>query len=154
MTTSAVAIEASLLLEFSAVGMPQPAGSKSIGRTKDGRAFVRHANDAKQRPWRQEVARSAADAMAGRPLLDGPVRLRVTFFRPRPTTHFKSTGGLSAAGNRAEYPTARPDVTKLVRALEDALKGIAWRDDAQVVMLEAVKLWGEPARAMVEVHRA
>jgi len=53
---------------------------------------------------------------------------------PRPKQHH-------VAGNRENplrknapaWHTSKPDVTKMVRAVEDALKGIAWHDDSQVV---------------------
>ncbi len=38
----------------------------------------------------------------------------------------------------------RPDLDKLCRACLDSLTGIVWRDDAQVVRLEASKDYGAP----------
>jgi crossover junction endodeoxyribonuclease RusA len=54
---------------------------------------------------------------------------------PRPKSHFR-TG--SRAGElretAARYPVTKPDRTKLLRALEDALTDAGvWRDDTQVV---------------------
>ncbi len=91
--------------------------------------------------------------MAGRggALLDCPVALRVTFVQPRPKGHFRTNGELNAVGLRTPYPAKKPDATKLVRSLEDAVKGIVWRDDSQVVSLAVEKVWGEPARADVEI---
>ncbi len=45
----------------------------------------------------------------------------------------------------------KPDATKLVRALEDALTRIVWKDDAQVVTQVVHKRFGEPERAEVYV---
>jgi Holliday junction resolvase RusA-like endonuclease len=31
------------------------------------------------------------------------------------------------------HPTVKPDLTKLLRAVEDALTGVVWRDDSQII---------------------
>lgn len=133
---------------FTVYGQAQPAGSKTAGVTKGGKMFVR---DSAKRgaPWRREVARTAAEAMNGTGLLDGPLSLAVTFVVPRPKGHYGARGLRPSA---PAYPTVRPDVTKLLRAVEDAATGIVWRDDAQVVIQHACKTYGEPARAEVEVR--
>jgi Holliday junction resolvase RusA-like endonuclease len=86
--------------------------------------------------------------MNGDGLLDGPLALAVTFHVPRPKGHYGKRGLRPTA---QVYPTTRPDVTKLLRAVEDACTGVVWRDDAQVVRQVAAKVYGEPARAEVEV---
>jgi Holliday junction resolvase RusA-like endonuclease len=40
------------------------------------------------------------------------------------------------------HHTTKPDTTKLLRATEDALRGIAWADDNQVCEQHAFKLYG------------
>ena len=40
-----------------------------------------------------------------------------------------------------KYKTSKPDVGKTARAVEDALTGIAWVDDSQVVTSIAGKIW-------------
>lgn len=127
-------------------GDAQPAGSKRAAVAKNGRPFVRDANP-KSREWKDRVALAAGAVMDGCGLLEGPLSLDVVFYRPRPAGHFGKRGLLPSA---RPYPTVAPDVTKLVRAIEDALTGIVWRDDAQVVVQWASKFYGEPAR--VEIH--
>lgn len=141
------------LVAFTVYGVPASAGSKTIGRNRDGVPFVRPAS-AKQKPWQDDVRRAAGVAMAGRPLLEGPLRLDVLFLRPRPKSHYKPSGGLSALGERTPYPASAPDTTKMVRAVEDGMEKIVLRNDAAFVKLRATKAWGEPACAMVEVYPA
>lgn len=141
------------LVAFTVYGEAAPAGSKTIGRNRNGGAFVRPASK-RQKPWQDDVRRAAGIAMAGRPLLEGPLRLDAIFFRPRPKSHYKVSGGLSALGERTPYPASAPDTTKLVRAVEDGMEKIVLRNDAAFVKIRATKAWGEPARAMVEVHAA
>lgn len=137
-------------LSFTVYGVAAPAGSKTAGVSKSGKVFVR--DDAKKgKPWRQNVAQAAGEAMNGTGLLDGALELRLTFYVPRPKSHYGANG---LRPSSPLYPTKRPDVTKLIRAVEDALTGIVWRDDAQVVRQHATKLYGEPARAEVKVMEA
>lgn len=135
---------------FTVYGVAQPAGSKTAGRTKDGRTFVRDSAKRGQ-PWRRQVAQVAGEAVNGGGLLEGPLELSVIFTMPRPKSHYGAHGLRPSA---PAYPTTRPDATKLLRAVEDACTGIIWRDDAQVVAQHAYKVYGEPACAQVRVTTA
>jgi crossover junction endodeoxyribonuclease RusA len=91
--------------------------------------------------WRRSVASQAAQALpAAWSLIDGPCVLDVTVYRPRPK---------SAPGR--VFPATAPDADKLLRAIGDALTGIVYRDDAQIVTATLRKRFGEPARAAIEV---
>lgn len=151
------------MISFVAYGLPQPGGSKRpfIPRRKDG-SFVKRANGSimvntvdanpKAKDWKQAVAWGARAAHRGE-LLSGPLCVVMTFFRPRPASHYlggDQANGLSKAGRSSAHPTSRPDVLKLARAAEDALTGVLWVDDAQTVRLVLDKQWGQPAR--VEIH--
>jgi Holliday junction resolvase RusA-like endonuclease len=114
-------------VSFTVFGVAQPAGSKKAFVVK-GRAVI--TDDAKRsRPWKTQVAQEAGLAMADRPLLDGPLLLELTFWVPRPKGHFGAKGVRPSA---PRHPTVRPDVLKLARAVEDALTGVVYRDDAQI----------------------
>jgi Holliday junction resolvase RusA-like endonuclease len=138
-------------VSFTVYGEAVPSGSKTIGRSPNGKTWIRAANDRKQRPWMQSVAGAAAQAMNDGPLLEGPLLLDVTFYRSRPKGHYRTNGELSAVGLRNPYPATRPDLTKTVRALEDAMLGIVFREDSQICEQRNRKLWGEPIRAEVIV---
>jgi Holliday junction resolvase RusA-like endonuclease len=103
-------------VSFTVYGVAAPAGSKTTGARKDGQRFVRDSSK-RAAPWKQDVARAAAEAMNGDGLLDGPLQLTATFTVPRPKGHHGARGLRPSA---PAHPTTRPDVTKLLRALEDA----------------------------------
>ena len=134
-------------ITFTVYGQAQPAGSKTAGRSKSGKMFVRDSAK-NSRPWKTEVAKTAAGAMNGDGLLDGALELSVIFTVPRPKGHYGVRGLRPSA---PKHPTVRPDVTKLLRAVEDACTGIVWRDDSQIVAQHAVKRYGEPACVEVRV---
>ena len=134
-------------LQFTVYGEAQPAGSKTAGVSRQGKVFVRDSAKRGQ-PWRRQVAQVAGAAMNGTGLLDGALELSVIFTVPRPKSHYGARGLRPSA---PEHPTKRPDVTKLLRAIEDSLTGIVWRDDSQVVHQHARKRYGEPACCEVRV---
>lgn len=116
-------------LAFVVLGRPQPAGSKRAF-VRGGRALVVEDN-AKSRPWQALVSDAASQAMAGAPLLTGPLRVELTFVLQRPKGHWGKRGLRPSA---PAYPTTKPDALKLARGTEDALTGIVWHDDSQVVV--------------------
>jgi Holliday junction resolvase RusA-like endonuclease len=67
--------------------------------------------------------------------LSGPVEMHIAFYLPRPQAKVWKTKPMP------ECPHAgKPDVDNLIKAVTDALNGIAWRDDSQIARLTATKL--------------
>jgi Holliday junction resolvase RusA-like endonuclease len=73
------------------------------------------------------------------PLMSGAIRMTLTFALNRPHGHWSVKGELKASAPRS--PSGRPDLDKLIRAALDALTGVVYRDDAQIVMLYARKVY-------------
>ena len=119
-------------------GIPRPAGSKrAFAIKKDGqytgRSIVTDASGQLGRDWRADV-KAAAIAQFQGPPLHRPLHVEIYFGLPRPKSHFGT--GKNAQFLRRGAPmshTKKPDVGKLARAVEDALSGIVWRDDRQIV---------------------
>jgi crossover junction endodeoxyribonuclease RusA len=111
-------------LDLFVPGKPAPQGSK---RHVGGGVMVESSKAVA--PWRTTVAWHAAQAYRVAPL-DGAVWVSLLFVMPRP-----------AATPKRSTPQAvkRPDLDKLTRAVFDALSGVVWRDDSQVVQLVASK---------------
>ena len=64
---------------------------------------------------------------------DVPVRVDLVFLLPKPPSRPK---------RRRCWPTVKPDIDKLVRAVLDALTSVVFTDDAQVVALRVDKDYG------------
>lgn len=142
-------------LSFTVYGKAQAAGSKRAFKHRTTGAFIVADANAKAKPWKKEVADAAATAMLSHAitsngtLVDGPLAVQMLFYVPRPKGHYGAKGLRKSA---PRCPTVRPDVLKLARGVEDAMTGIVYRDDAQIVHEQIVKYFGEPARVEVTVE--
>lgn len=140
------------MIRFTVYGRPRPAGSKrpvQVG-PKNGpkRTIIIDANE-HSREWKNKVKRVArASYWDGK--LTGPLRVRMTFYFARPKSHERKNGELRAG--KSFHHTHAPDVLKLGRAVEDALTGIVWEDDAQIVEEFLSKSYGESDRVEVEIE--
>jgi len=140
-------------ITFTVYGEPRPAGSKrAFPHPTTGRIIVKDESGKKGEAWRRDVQAAAQAAYDG-PLLEGPLRVAFTFYRPRPKGHYgtgRNAEKLKPSAPR--FPITRPDVLKLARAVEDALTGLLWRDDAQIVDERLIKRFAEDGRPLLFVE--
>lgn len=129
-------------VSFTVYGKAETAGSKrGFYNQKIGRVILTDDN-AKSRPWKALVTDAALQAMTVhgdegtsgyRTPLEGPLLLEVTFWIPRPKGHYGSGRNAENVKAGAPFaPTVKPDLLKLTRAVEDAMTGVVYRDDAQI----------------------
>ena len=144
------------MLTFIAWGVAAPKGSAKgfavpvEGKPGKFRAVVTHDNS-RTKGWQQTIAEAAGRALqAADPSTfvgDAPVRLLVVFYLARP----------KALGKRVAHHTKKPDLDKLTRSVGDALTGVLWSDDSQVVDLQVRKRYAPPdtaPHAVITVQRA
>ena len=143
-------------MRFWVAGEPKPGGSKrGFYNAKLKRVMITEACG-KTKNWRASVAQCAYEAWKPTKdvqILFGPLRVRFEFVFLRPKSHYGS--GAKAGVVKASappFPAGRPDTTKLIRSTEDALTGILWRDDAQIVTQYATKRYGEQAGCLISVE--
>lgn len=134
---------------FQVHGVPAPGGSKRGFYSPKLKRVIITEDCKRSRPWRALVSDAALAVHQGPPLA-GPLRLEVEFVLPRPKHH---TGARGLKASAPHHHTSAPDATKLLRSTEDALKGIAWTDDAQVAVQAVSKRYGERPGALVRVSR-
>ncbi|WJJ94015.1 RusA family crossover junction endodeoxyribonuclease [Neopusillimonas aromaticivorans] len=99
--------------------------------------------------YESTVALAARQAMAGKPLLTGPVEVFMTLVLPVPVSWSKRKQADALAG--AVMPTTKPDADNCVKAIFDAVNGVVWVDDVQVVGLRLRKIYGATPCAQVTV---
>jgi Holliday junction resolvase RusA-like endonuclease len=128
-------------LTFFVHGVPRGAGSKhgfpiKKGGVYTGKVAMVDSSGEKGIDWRQSIVASCFTAMKDQAVMSkftGPIELALTFYFPRPKSHYR-TGKFSGELKKdaPEHHSVKPDATKCVRAVEDALNHIAWADDALV----------------------
>lgn len=94
------------------------------------------------------VKQRAFQALAGRPMLDGALRMTIEIIVEPPKTLTKARRAAIEGGK--ERPTSRPDLDNCIKLVADALNGIAYRDDAAIAELHVRRRYG--ARAETWVH--
>lgn len=134
------------MISFTVYGNAKPQGNK---RHVGNGAMVELPG---LKEWRQMTAAAAIDEIgAERELLQGPLAMRLTFYEPRPLSHYGKKG-LKASAPPFPHKTRTGDGDKLTRAIFDALARVLYHNDKQIVDHHTRKLYGEPARVEVEIR--
>lgn len=127
-------------LDMFVAGLPAAQGSKAFKGMRGRHAVLVESSKALP-AWREAVAtagRKHTTAMIEQHI---PVRLSVVFDMPRGKTVTR------------DLPTTMPDLDKLLRAVGDALSGIAYHDDRQVVSITGHKRYADDTPgAHIVVH--
>lgn len=113
-------------------GKPAP---KARALSAGGRTIAQVYKTKKSRVYEEFVASCVAEGMKRggmhyKPLLEGPVALQIRAYLQRPKGRPK----------REQWPDRKPDLSNIVKAIEDGmtLAGV-WCDDKQVCSLDVVK---------------
>lgn len=119
------------MIEITVIGMPGPQGSKKfVGRAKSGRGIMIESSP-KVKIWREAVKAAAFEAISS--TIIGPVHMEIIFTLPKPK---------SASRTKRTWPDRKPDLSKLVRATEDALTDAGvWEDDARIISCRSMKVF-------------
>lgn len=134
------------MTNFFVPGTPAPQGSK---RYLGNGVMVESSKRVK--PWRADIRATAREHLT-QPI-KGPIRLDLLFVLPRPKSHYGT--GRNADKLKPSAPerhTQKPDLDKMVRAVGDALSGVAYTDDSQIIFLEAGKAWADTYGSTPGVH--
>ena len=103
----------------------------------------------KSRNYKAYVRLLATQAMkeSGFTMIEGPCCLSIDAYFEVPKS--KSKKFREAALSGLEYPTKKPDLSNIIKGIEDALNGLAYKDDALIVKLGVVKLYSEVPKVEV-----
>lgn len=141
-------------VHFFVPGLPAPQGSKRAFVNKFTKKAQMAESSKRVAPWRNDVATAAMRAMIGleRAPAGEPVSLSIVFNMPRPASHLDGKG--RRRKGRPTRPVSKPDVDKLQRSILDALTGICFDDDSQVVEVTATKVFtrGTPGAHIIAVQ--
>jgi Holliday junction resolvase RusA-like endonuclease len=138
---------------FFVPGQPATAGSKNpMQSRRTGKLYTVDSCKTKA-SWMLKVAAHARQSYTGEPLT-GAIELRMDFLMRRPLEHYRIINGERVLRENVPYwHTCRPDRTKLLRCAEDALVGICWKDDSQVVTGPITKRWANQPGVLICVRQ-
>jgi len=131
----------SVRIRIELAGEPVPKARPRFGK---GRVFT----DARTSSYEASLGWAARVAMAGRAPLLGPLVLSVMAFLGIPRSWSARDRRRALVG--AVQPIGKPDWDN-VGKISDALNGIVWGDDAQVVDARVVKRYAEQPRLVLEI---
>jgi len=118
------------------LGEPVPQGSTKAFITKSGKPIITHSNK-NTKEWRQRIATEAQKERPKKWDMDQAMLVGIDFLMPRPKSLPK----------KVKEDVKRPDLDKLIRAVLDALTGIFYNDDSQVVQIFAGKRYADKYEA-------
>jgi len=102
-----------------------------------GNGIMVHSQGSALAVWRASIALAAR--FAGAKPIDGAMGLDVTFYVQRPRSV------------KRQYPSVAPDLDKYLRAVGDALSGVAFQDDSQIVDIRARKVYSDTPGAEIKI---
>jgi Holliday junction resolvase RusA-like endonuclease len=129
-------------VHITVAGPPVPKGRPRMS-TVNGHAQA--FTPAKTRRYEDLIRLEAGRVMEGLDQLQGPTEVRITAFMQTPQAIVKHKTKGPAAEIGELRPTTKPDVDNFAKVI-DALNGIVWRDDSQVVQLTVRKFYSTRPR--------
>jgi Holliday junction resolvase RusA-like endonuclease len=110
---------------------------------KSGHAIA--FTDAKTRSDAAMIRSFASDAMVGKKLLEGPLKLAVTVIQHPPKSWSKKRKATTT------FVTGKPDCSNKIKGLEDAMNHVVYNDDSQISIIEFARFYNENSTERVEV---
>lgn len=125
-------------VQFLVPGEPVGKGRPRIGRVG---GHARMFTPQKTASYEGLIALAGTEAMAGRTLLEGAVMVEMRIVLAIPQSMSKKRKAQAIAGEL--FPTKKPDMDNVIKAIYDGLNGVVWKDDVQVVDAFVRKRYGE-----------
>lgn len=134
-----------------AFSVPGDAVPKMRARVVFSRGGVRAYTPRKTAEWEARIASAAASVMreGGMSRIDGPlaVSIVVDVMPPRSWPTWKREAAIGGAIS----PTTRPDLDNIGKAILDAINGVAYGDDAQIVDIRMRSRYALQSSVAVEI---
>ena len=133
-------------IRFTVYAHPEPQGSSKAFRHSKTNRIIVNSDNPQVKPYRHIVTQLCCEQIsklnASLPWADKkiPVSIGFRFYLQKP----------SSVPKKRTEPVVKPDLDKLIRSTTDALTGVLYHDDAQIVeYFEVRKLYGTPERVEI-----
>ena len=136
----------SMSYRFTVPGPAVPQG-RPIFTTRGGKRWA--IDPPRSREYKAKVRAYARRVCQPHRARDKPW-LAVSEYRPIPKSWSRKKR--AAAREQKIYPTVRPDFDNVIKAIADALNGVLWEDDRQVVDGRIQRFYSDDPRVEVEIE--
>jgi Holliday junction resolvase RusA-like endonuclease len=106
----------------------------------------------KTKNYETEVALMAKAAMGSSKPLESAVEVFIYLTYAIPQSYSKKRAEACLSGEIKH--TKKPDLTNVIKAIEDGMNGIVYVDDSQITSIHSTKVFGEIAKAEILVREA
>jgi Holliday junction resolvase RusA-like endonuclease len=135
------------MLTFTVEGDPH---GKGRPRFRSTGKFVQTYTDSKTKSYEEKVRDAAKQAMGSAEPLETPVSVFCYIRLPVPKSYSKTRR--EACLNGSERPSKKPDTDNVFKSVSDAMNGIVYKDDCQIVSINAKKVYSAVAGVDVMVR--
>ena len=131
------------MIEFTVKGLPVAKGRPRV--TRYGTYTPRKTKD-----YEKLVQYSFKNQYKGQ-ALQGALKIRIDFYMYIPKNTSKKRRKLK--NDKEVLPTKRPDFDNLTKSITDALNGLAFEDDNQIVEAHIYKYYSDEPRAVKKIEK-
>jgi Holliday junction resolvase RusA-like endonuclease len=124
--------------------------AKARARVTIKKGIVRGYTPTKTVNYENLIALYGKQVMALRLPLLGPISMGLSIYMGIPISWSKRKKRLAIQGDI--YPTSKPDSSNIQKSVEDALNGICYLDDAQIVDHIITKRYSEFPRVEIRIY--
>ena len=131
---------------FEIPGDAQAQGRPRAGKTKRGKVVM---YDPKESRDYKSYVRLIASQHRPKSPLEGQLEVFIKIYRRMPKSITKKRRQAVIEG--IHRPITKPDLTNIAKGIEDALNGIIYKDDSQIVDLHISKYYSDRPRVEVQI---
>ena len=128
------------MIIFVVPGRPQPKERPRV--TRSGYSFTPPRTKEYEALVIEQAKKSGT--LPQSPIEETPLKMIIWCYMPIPTSWSRKKQELAIQGKL--LPAKRPDIDNLGKIVMDALNGVAYKDDAQIVQLVINKIYSEEPR--------
>lgn len=133
------------MIELTIPGEPVAAGRP---RFSTAGGFARAYDPPKSRQYKKYIQTLAESVKPAEPL-EMPLTVTIKAYMGIPKSKPRKWREAAAIG--LQMPTKKPDADNIARCVTDAVNGVLWRDDSQIVRLTVSKHYSDEPRVEVTI---
>ena len=134
-------------ITYSVPGEPRGKGRPKFARRGN---FVKTYTDAKTASYEDQIRFYALKAMGDSKVIEGAVRVFVSIRMAVPKSYSKKRREACLSGS--EKPLKKPDWDNVAKSICDAMNGIVYGDDTQIVEAHVTKQYAAQSQVVVLIQ--